>query len=292
MIHSMTGFGRAEKTSGSWRCGVEVRSVNSRFLEVRFKLPGGLYHHEDVLKKVVRKYCERGKLDCTLTVTPQNHEGGGLALNEALLQQYARLLHTFQEALGAEIQVTLGNLTNIKDLILTDQWAEETGEVEALMTETLSHAVQELEAMREREGSALLAELTERVRTIRAIAGEVGPLAQEIPEQQARRLRENLNKLMAPGQPTEERILQEIAILADRYDSSEEISRLDTHLAHLEQMLEQGGAVGRKVDFLLQEINREANTLAAKSGDVTISRHVVDIKSELEKLREQIQNVE
>ncbi len=292
MIRSMTGYGRAEGSAGNWTCGVEARSVNSRFLEVRLKMPGGLYHLEERLRKIVKKACQRGKLDCTITLSPKDQEAAPLALNKALLGQYAQLLEAFREELGTEVQVTLGNLTTIKDLILTDQWIDDGPELEKLLEETLEQAMGELVAMREREGNALQAEMIERFGSMRTLTKEVGSLTRDVPKHHAERLRENLSRLMGPQLPDEERIFQEIAILADRCDVSEEISRLGTHLEHLEQMMGAGGALGRKFEFLLQEINREANTLAAKSNEVPVSTRVVEIKSELEKLREQIQNIE
>ena len=292
MIYSMTGFGRAELTQGDWRCGVELRSVNNRFLEIRMKLPSGLARSEDQLKTLIKDACERGKFDCTITLAPHNPEAQALGLNKPLLKQYAGLVKAFREELGEEIQITLGNLTNIKDLILTDQWVQDSEPMEKLMADTLEAALKELLSMRSREGEALKKELLGRLATVRQIKEEIIPLTSQIPEQYANRLRENLKRLMEPGTPNEERIMQEIAILADRCDVSEEIGRLETHLQHLEQMLEEGGVVGRKIDFLIQELNREANTLSAKSNDVPINTRVVDIKSELEKIREQVQNIE
>ncbi len=292
MIRSMTGFGRAEKSAGSWRCGVELRSVNSRFLEIRMKLPGGLARLEEPLKNIIKAGCERGKIDCTIALGPENQEGQALALNKALVRQYAQLLEAFRDELGTEIQVTLGNLANIKDLILTDQWSQEAEGVQGLMEDCLAAAAKELVVMREREGASLQTELGKRFTVIRGITAEIVPLIENIPEQYAERLRNNLKRLMDGTPPNEERILQEMALLADRCDVSEELSRIETHLQHLEQMLAEGGAVGRKIEFLLQEINREANTLAAKSNEVPVSARVVEIKSELEKLREQVQNIE
>ena len=292
MIRSMTGFGRAELTQGDWRCGVELRSVNGRFLEIRLRLPGGLAKSEERLKNLLKAGCERGKIECSISLTPHNPEAQALALNKPLLKQYAGLVNAIREELGGEIQITLGNLTNIKDLILTDQWAQDSEPVDKLMGDTLGAALEELLAMRTREGEALRTEFMERLAMVRRIKEELIPLTSAIPEQYGKRLRENLKRLMEPGAPSDERILHEIAILADRCDVSEEISRLETHLRHLEQMLEQGGVVGRKIDFLLQELNREANTLASKSNEVPVSTRVVEIKSELEKLREQVQNIE
>ncbi|MCZ6532479.1 MAG: YicC family protein [SAR324 cluster bacterium] len=292
MIRSMTGFGRAQQTEGNLRCSMELRSVNSRFMEIRMKLPGGLAHLEEALKNIVKKNCTRGKIDCTVTLTPENSELGALALNKSLVQQYARLLEAFQEELGIPIQVTLGNLSNIKDLILLDQWNGDGEGVQSLLEQCLSTAVAELVAMREREGTALQAELKERILAIRGNIAEIVPLIKNIPEQYAQRLRGNLKRLMDSALPSEDRILQEIAMLADRCDVSEELTRIETHLRHLEQMLSEGGVVGRKFEFLLQEVNREANNLAAKSNEVPVSARVVEIKSDLERLREQVQNIE
>ncbi|MEE8394748.1 MAG: YicC/YloC family endoribonuclease [bacterium] len=292
MIRSMTGFGRAEKSAAGWRCWAELRSVNGRFLEVRFKLPPGLLYLEEKLKALIRADCERGKIDCTLTLAPENPAQAEMAWNKELLQQYAGLLKNFQQVLGTEIQVTLGNLTTIKELFPGERWEDHAEGLEPLLCETVRAGVEELVRMRAREGDALHAEMVARIATIGELMDTVSPLAGKVPDNYARRLRENLSQLMDGIPPREERILQEIALLADRCDVSEEISRFNTHLDHLAQMLRQGGAVGRKFDFLLQELNREANTLASKSNDAEISGCVVEIKSELEKLREQIQNIE
>lgn len=292
MIRSMTGFGRAENSRGQWRCGVELRSVNGRFLEIRFKLPPGLNEAEEKLKALVKARCERGKVDGTITLTAQNPEAAALALNRPLAAQYARLLKDLSSELGTEIHVSLGNLTTIKDLILSDQWGQDNTQIVALIEQVLGEALDGLMAMREREGAALGEDMAGRLDAIRATMSEIIPLVKAVPEQYMLRLRENLARLMEPGNPNEERICQEIAILAERCDVSEEISRIEAHLQHLEQMLSKGGALGRKCDFLLQEINREANTLASKSNTVPVSTRVVEIKSELEKLREQIQNIE
>lgn len=292
MIRSMTGFGRAEKTGAGWRCGAEMRSVNGRFLEVRMKLPPGLLQMEEKLKGVVRSRFERGKVECTLTLSPESAEAGELAWNKELLHQYGVLLKKFKDVLGMEVQVTLGNLITIKDLLPADRWLGDVEGLEPLLMETVAEAVEQLAVMRTREGKALQAEMTRHVTAIRALLKQVRPLAEEVPAQYATRLRENLAKLAGGNPVNEERVIQEIAIMADRCDVSEEMARFAAHLEHLEHFFQDGGALGRKFEFLLQEVNREANTLASKSSDGEISRLVVEIKSELEKLREQIQNIE
>ena len=292
MICSMTGFGRGEKSQYGWQCGVELRSVNSRFLELRFKLPTGLSHIEEKLKPVLKQACERGKIECTVVLTPENPESSALAWNTPLLQQYGRLLSQAQEVLGREIEVTLGNLVNIKELIQGTSLIDNEEQLVELIADTLHIAAQDLLAMRQREGQAIKAVIKGHLAIIQEQLEVIKPLSDTLPETFANRLRENIERLTNNGTDNKERLLQEIALLADRYDVSEEINRFDTHMAHLNEVIEEGGALGRKVDFLLQEINREANTLAAKCNHADISSRVVEIKSELEKLREQIQNIE
>lgn len=292
MIRSMTGFGRADDSADGWHCNVELRSVNNRYLEIRFKLPQGMTYIEEELKNILKKRLGRGKIDCTIILTPEDSETGGLVWNETLLRQYSKLLDSFQDIIGREIEVTLGNLTNIKELIQPEGWEKHRAAVEPLLRKTLGEAVEKLMSMREREGAALKEDLLSHLEAIGGQIDLILPMAKGVPENQAKRLRDNLKRLLDKVPVNEERLAQEIAITADRYDVSEEITRGKTHLDHLEHMLREGGEMGRKFDFLLQEVNREANTLSAKSNDAEISARVVEIKSLVEKLREQIQNIE
>ena len=292
MIRSMTGFGRGDRTANGWQCCVELRSVNSRYLEVRFKLPTGLGHLEENLKAIIKNKCDRGKIECSVALSPENPESGALAWNELLMRQYGGLLKKAEELLGTKVEVTLGNLVTIKDLLQADSLRGDEEAVADLITETLDEATNQLVAMREREGQAMKEIMEQHLNNVRTQLKEIKPLSDKLPEHFAERLRENVAKLTPNGEGNQERLLQEIALMADRYDVAEEINRFGAHLVHLDQMMGQGGALGRKFDFLLQEINREANTLAAKCNDAEISGKVVEIKSELEKMREQIQNIE
>lgn len=292
MILSMTGFGRAEQSLDGWQCGVELRSVNSRFLEIRMKLPHGLGDLEDSLKKEIKARCERGKVDCTVTLTIKG-ENGSVRLNEKLAGEYAQLLQALKKTLGTEIQVSLGNLAGIKELIMGEGRVEPDKTAEKLVRTTIQAAIGELVNMRKREGEFLQQDLLNRTKIISDLLEEILPLIQDLPKEHALRLKENISKLLDGSQPVnEERLAQEVALMADKCDVSEEITRFQTHLEHLKEIMEEGGAVGRKFEFLLQEINRETNTLSVKSNHTGVSARVVTIKSELEKLREQIQNIE
>ena len=288
----MTGFGRAERNARGWRCQVEIRSVNGRFLEARIKLPPGLGQSEDVVRDLVRSRCDRGKIDCTVNLIPEDDRAQIFQLNVPLAQAYGRLLAQAREAMGQEIGLTLRDLTEIKDLVTATGWEKDAEGVAQLLAETADSALDGLTAMREGEGRALEADLRQRLALLRRWIGEAEPLARDMPVQQAQRLQENLTKLLGARPPDDDRLRQEMALLADRADVSEELTRFAAHLDSLGALLNEGGAVGRKFEFVLQELGRETNTLSVKCPHPRVNALAVDIKSELEKLREQIQNVE
>jgi uncharacterized protein (TIGR00255 family) len=292
MIRSMTGFGQAEGSAGGWRCTVELRSVNGRYLDVRLRLPTGMTRLDEPLRKRIQAACERGKIDGTVNVAPEDNGAPTLTVNRALLASYRSVLQEIVAVLDQPVQVTLGDLLANRDLIQQRSWEEQGEAIERLVQETLDAALRGLLTMRETEGAALKDTLLGHSAVIERLAGEARPLTADLPAQYAKRLRENLARLSDGPLPGEERILQEISLFADRSDVSEEFARLHTHLEHLRALLEQGGPVGRKFEFLLQELNRETNTLGSKTGDAQVSRIIVDMKSEIEKLREQVQNIE
>jgi len=307
MIQSMTGFGRAEASAGGWHCAIELRSVNSRHLEFRLRLPSGLAHLEEPLKRRLRERCERGKVEGNVALSADGEAYGEMTLNRPALERYALLLKEIERAIQIKPLVTLGDLMNAREPILQSALDGHTEEVEALVDRTFRQAVDSLLTMRQREGEALAAEFRSRIALLREHLATIRPLVQDLPRQHAVRLREQLAKLLtlateAPGAPAqaggrfspaqEDRVLLEIALLAERCDVAEELTRFGTHLDHLEQLLGQGGPLGRKFEFLLQELQREANTLSVKSSQPQVSARVVEIKTEIERLREQIQNME
>lgn len=294
MIRSMTGFGQADLTRGDWRCTGELRSVNSRYLDIRLRLPSGLQFMEDQIRKRIKTRCDRGKLDGTFHLMPANDGGGtALGITPELLQAVKAMLQGAGQVLGQTPTIGLGDL-----LALRDGFGESAGprrvpeECQALLLETLDGALDALLGMRETEGAAMETVLLGHVADIERMARDVEPLTAELPTRYEARLRDNLAKLAGGKIPNEERILQEITLYAERCDVHEEFARLYAHLEHLRATLAEGGAVGRKIDFLIQELNRETNTLGVKGNDAAISALTVAMKAELEKLREQIQNVE
>ncbi|HKI97349.1 MAG TPA: YicC/YloC family endoribonuclease [bacterium] len=292
MIRSMTGFGQAETSSGGWRCTAELRSVNGRYLDVRLRLPSGLTQLEEPLRKQIKAVCERGKIDGTINLSAEEGGRPTLAINRPLLEGYRAVLDEIAEVLGQPVRVTLSDLLANRELIQQQSWEQQAEQVQALVHETLQAALAGLLTMRETEGNALKATLLEHAANLERMVDEAKPLTADVPAQYARRLRENLARLSDGPMPAEDRILQEISLFADRCDVTEEFARLYTHLEHLRQLLEQGGPVGRKFEFLLQELNRETNTLGTKSSEAQVSALIVEMKSEIEKLREQVQNIE
>jgi len=287
----MTGFGRAENTHDRWKCGVEIRSVNNRFLESRIKLPQGLTHLEERLKERLTQSLERGKVDCTVQLQPTGEHQRG-QVDEAVVDGVAQWVNAFKARHGLALQVTLGDVLAYRDRLAPQEAAAgPTPAQEQLIQETVEAALRQLLAMRQTEGQALAADITGRLLHLEQLLDAMGPLIAELPQAYGRRLRENLARLAEAPYP-EDRILQEIAMLADRCDVSEELTRFRAHLDHARMLMAQGGAVGRKLDFLVQELNREANTLGAKSAQAPVAAMVVEIKSELEKIREQTQNIE
>lgn len=292
MMHSMTGFGRASKSEEGWMCSVELRSVNGRYLESRIRLPSSLLAMEEGLKKQIQAKCERGKIECSISLVPVGEGQALISLNAPLLRGLEAMLAKVEHQLGRSLQIGMGDLLAVKDLVRFDTWEGLDESVGGLVTATLDEALVELVNMRKTEGQSLHEELETRGRTLGTLVEAVMPLAAEVPAQYGKKLRENLIRLNEGNSIPEERIIQETALFAERCDVTEELTRFKTHLEHLSQILSEGGAVGRKIEFLLQELNREANTLGVKCNDTRISEKVIEMKSELEKLREQIQNVE
>lgn len=292
MTRSMTGYGRAEKSGHGWRCAVEFRSFNGRHLEIRLRLPSGLGSLDEPLKKYVKTRCHRGNVEGTVILVADGVEGGGFELNRPLLQAYGALVREVGQALDQPIHVSLGDLLANRELIQSDSWKNRQEELEELVRETAAEAMGGMISMRETEGRALKEALLHHSSRVRALVKEMIPLAKELPLLYARKLKENLARLAEGDIPGEERILQEITIFAERCDVSEEFARLQTHLDHMERLLDESGAVGKKSEFLMQELNREANTLGVKCSDIKVSSLVIEMKAEIEKLREQIQNIE
>jgi uncharacterized protein (TIGR00255 family) len=293
VIRSMTGFGRAELERRGRTLVAEVRSVNHRFLEVSPRLPRGLQPFEDKLRSILAERMNRGKVNLTVTWKGGSEEGGVLSVDMDVAQRYVDILQEVRARFAFRDPVTLGQLMGLPDVI---RWSEpdlDPDEAWEYLKEAVGRAVDDLVAMRESEGEALRRDLLARMKTIRTSLAAVESRAPARVKEAKERLHARITELLqGEAQVDQDRLLVEAAFQADRLDCTEEAVRLRSHVDQFEALLTEGGPVGRKLNFLTQEMNREANTIGSKANDVEIARHVIQLKEDIEILREQIQNLE
>jgi len=292
MIFSMTGFGRGEAQGHGLEAVVEVRSFNGRYCEVVARLPRSLSHHEEDLKNVVKHYVSRGRLNVTVTLKQLNDQYLGLKVNRELAHAYVRLFQDLKRELQLEGEVRLEHLLQFTDLISHEEDGEFSEEGWELACTALRKALKELTRMRGQEGQQLAKDLASRIRILDKHIRQIQQISRRRVTQELARLRDRVAALTSLNNMNEDRLEMEIALLADKLDVTEECVRFHSHNTLFLKTLREGGAVGRRLNFLLQEMNREANTIGAKACDAAISHHVVAIKEEVEKLREQVQNIE
>jgi len=288
----MTGFGRAEGDTTLGKVFVESRSVNHRYCDINIKLPKRLTLFENRMKEMIRSQVSRGRIDVSFRLENSGEEKVQLSVDLDLAKQYYRVLHELKEKLQLKDDITLNLLAGAKDLIMAK---EEIGDLEPYWQEVLrilEQSLKNMDDMKRLEGESLAHDLKQR---LESIAEQFQMIKQQFPsrlETTLSRLHDRLRSLLEGMEVDPSRFQQEIAFLAERTDITEEIVRAESHLTQFRTLLEGNEPVGRKMDFLLQEIHREVNTVSAKANDAEISQRVVEIKSELEKIREQVQNIE
>lgn len=293
MIRSMTGFGRGEANGPAGRITVECRAVNHRFCEVSFRMPRQLARLEEQARKLVQQGIARGRVEVHVTWENAGTQARRIQVDKELAVAYHSALKELAEAIGSKIELTSETLAKLPDVLRI----EDVEVPEAVLWETfsaaLSAAVEALVAMREREGAALALDVLARAEHLAAFAAGVAARGPQVVQEHRERLSRRLEELLGQALSDPNRVLQEVAIMADRMDVTEEVQRLQSHLGQLRQTVQGADdAVGRKLDFLLQELGREVNTIGSKSSDVVITSAVVEAKAELEKIREQVQNFE
>jgi uncharacterized protein (TIGR00255 family) len=292
MLKSMTGFGRGEGDTTLGKVIAESRSVNHRYCDINIKLPKRLSLFENRIKEIIRSQVSRGRIDVSLRLDSPGEERVQLSADLDLAEQYYRVLHDLKERLRLKDEITLSLLAGAKDLIVAK---EELGDIEPYWQEILPVLIQSLknmDDMKRLEGESLGKDLQQRLENI---TERLQRIKQQFPLRLRaffKRLQDRLRSVLEGIETDPLRFQQEVAFLAERTDITEEIVRAESHLAQFKNLLEGNDPVGRKMDFLLQEIHREVNTVSAKANDAEISQSVVEIKSELEKIREQVQNVE
>jgi uncharacterized protein (TIGR00255 family) len=288
----MTGFGRGEAAGQGRTFTVEVQSVNHRFLEVRSRMPKRLSGLEPRIQQTIQERFSRGHFEVLVLEKDLDSRSRTLKVDVPLAMQYVDALRTLRQALGLPGEVTLEMLTAQRDLIVVEESPESLDETWGELLPGLTQALDALEEMRRREGEALLANLKMHLDQIEVTLTGIEERAPGLVRIQRDRLRERVAELLDNRLPDPARLEQEVALLVERGDVTEECDRLRSHLAQFRGLLEQPGPQGRKLDFLLQEMHREANTLGAKSADATLAHEVVELKTSIERLREQVQNLE
>ena len=289
MALSMTGFGTADLKWETWSCLTEIRSVNHRFLDINFRLPSSFQKLEQELKNQIKLICSRGKIDCTIRLEKEFGDDD-LRLNSEEAEKLLKLLREFEDLSGRNVSINLADLSGAK--IFAEQRSEKPPEeCVDMIRECVSNALSDLRNMQEREGLAMLDDIKKRFSSCARILDTIENLSKDEPEQFKKRLEQRISRFNSAKELDPERLEQEIALLADRLDNSEEIIRFKTHLKQMDEILSQT-ELGKKAEFLLQELNREVNTISSKSNQAGISQASVEIKSELEKIREQLQNIQ
>ena len=288
----MTGYGRSVETRSGREFTVEVRSVNNRYLDCAVRLPRLVAFGEDAVKQAVKNTISRGKVDVYVSVRSEGGEQGTVTLNTALAEGYLAAMRQMAETFGLENDVKVSDLSRLPEVFTVDKPEVDEEALLADLMAVTNEALVGYDAMRTTEGAALDHDLRSRGARILELVGQVEKQSPKTVSDYRARLEAKLREVLANTAIDESRILTEAAIFADKVAVDEETVRLRSHLNQMNAMLDAGGAVGRKLDFLLQEMNREANTIGSKCTDVAVARIVVDIKAELEKIREQVQNVE
>ena len=292
MIRSMTGYGRAVQTIDGREITVELRSVNNRYLDCTVKLPRMFSFAEDSVKNRVKAAVSRGKVDVYIGVNAAQAADVQVAVNRPVLESYLAALRQIETEYGVRDDVTVMSLARLPDVFSVEKTEEDEQKLTQDILSVAEEAIARYNTMRETEGAALEADLRGRAATILERVALVEARSPVTVAEYRERLRQKMQEVLQNTAIDEGRILQEAAIYADRIAVDEETVRLRSHLAQLGAMLTKGGAIGRKLDFLLQELNRETNTIGSKCNDLELSNIVVDMKAELEKIREQTQNIE
>ena len=292
MIKSMTGYGRAVETVNGREFTIELRSVNNRYLDCSVRLPRILSFAEDSVKQAVKASVSRGKVDVFISVHSETAADVKITLNTAVVEGYVAAMKQMVNDYGVKDDISVSTLSRMNDVFTVEKSEVDEEQLLSDLLGVVNAALRNYDAMRTAEGKALENDLRSRGNTIAELVSQVEAGNAQTVSDYRTRLENKLKEVLANTAIDESRILTEAAIFADKVAVDEETVRLRSHLEQMNQMLTTGGAIGRKLDFLLQEMNRESNTIGSKCSDVRLARIVVDIKAELEKIREQTQNIE
>ena len=292
MIKSMTGYGSAKGAAEDLEITVEVKSVNNRYLDTSVRMPRSFLFAEDAVKSAVQRHISRGKADVFVSVDASAADNMTVKINEPLLRGYLEAIRHISDSYDLENDLTAVSVSRFPDILTVEKKDLDADSISAGIAAVAEKALDDFDAMRLREGEKLCSDVLSRLETIEALVSTVEREAPKTVEEYRNRLREKMAELLGTAGIDENRILSEAAVFADHIAVDEETVRLRSHISQLRTMLSGRSPIGRKIDFLIQEFNREANTIGSKCQNSDIAHVVVDLKSEIEKIREQIQNIE
>ena len=294
MIRSMTGFGRGEFTDGKRNVTAEIRTVNHRYADITVKMPKRYSFAEEAVKNIVKQKIRRGKAEVSIIMENLSEADVTVRLNTPVAEQYLQNLKQLQEEFGLAGEIDIRLLSSMPDVLRAIPDVEDEDEITSVITEAVTRATEANDAMRQTEGQRLAEDLLHRGDLVRGIVDEIGTRAPLVAQEYVRKLNDRISELLdGAAEIPEDRILTEAAIFADKANITEELVRLDSHMKQLKEILTGAdGPVGKKLDFLVQEMNREANTIGSKANDLEITSWMLEAKSEIEKIREQVQNIE
>ena len=292
MLLSMTGYGSASGAVDGLETTIELKSVNNRYLDCSVRLPRNMLFAENAIKEAVSAAVARGKIDVLVTCRATQETGSVVSVNHSLAKAYADAIVAISQELDLELNLSAAMIARMPDVMTVEQRELDKKKAEEDIRALTARAAEDFNAMRAREGKRLRDDMLEKLNTIEEYVSVVEKHSPETVKEYRERLESRLRELLADRSLDDQRILTECAIFADRTAVDEETVRLRSHIAQFRHMLDEGSPVGRKMDFLVQEFNRESNTIGSKCSDAALARVVVELKGEIEKIREQLQNVE
>lgn len=292
MIKSMTGYGRGEKLFGDYKITVEIKSVNNRFLDYNIRLYKHYSFVEDAIREVLSSRISRGKVDVFIQYDLTETDDKIITLNESVAKGYFEALSLMSEKLGVHNDVTASTLAGFNDIFNIEKPEDDKEKIISDTIEVVNLAIDDITANRAREGARLYDFFKETIDGLRSVISVIAERSPLTVEEHKKRLKERIEEMLNGVEYDETRLLTEVAIFSDKVNITEELVRFESHLKEFENLLETNIPVGRKLDFTVQELNREANTMGSKCNDFEIGKAVVDLKAEIEKIREQVQNIE
>ena len=292
MIKSMTGYGRAEKTYDNYKLTIELKSVNNRYLDFNVKLYRQYSFVEEIIRECVSSAISRGKVDVFVQFDTVQNDDTVITLNEDVAKGYLNAFCEMSEKLNIQNDVTTTSLSRFSDVFNIEKREQDKEQICSDVKEVLTEALADIAANRAREGERLNDFFVDCINGIKDIISIIKERSPQTVTEYTERMKERIEEILGGVEVDENRLITEIGIFADKVNISEEIIRFESHLEEFSHLLKSNAPVGRKLDFIIQELNREANTMGSKCNDFTISKAVVELKSEIEKLREQVQNIE